>query len=73
MQTVPLLFGLILGILLSLGSAWIYSMWRARVQSRVRGGEPEIEMRDDVLIGFLAVASFSLGVFLTYLLLSMQF
>jgi hypothetical protein len=72
MQTAPLIFGILIGIVISLGAALIFGLWRSRVSSRARHGEPTIEMRDDLLIGFLVLAAFTLGVFLTYALLNLH-
>jgi hypothetical protein len=72
MQVAPLLFGIFIGVALSLGVVMVYRLWRSHVRSRAQNGEPVIEMRDDVLIGFLVLASFALGVFLTYALLSIH-
>lgn len=63
---------MLIGIVVSLGTALIYGLWRANIRNRARNREPAVEMRDDVLIGFLVLASFALGVFLTYALLSLH-
>ncbi len=72
MQIMPLLLGILIGCVVSLGSGSIYSLRRKHQQNRHRKGDPAIEMRDDVLIGFLVLASFAMGVFLTYALLSIH-
>jgi hypothetical protein len=70
MQLTAMLFGILIGIFLSLGTALAYGLWRSHVHRRAQNGEPVVEMRDEVLIGFLVLASFALGVFLTYVLLN---
>ena len=72
MQMTTMLFGVLIGIVMSLGTALIFGLWRSQVRSRAQNREPLVEMRDDVLIGFLVLASFALGVFLTYALLSIH-
>jgi hypothetical protein len=66
-QVVPLLLGVLVGLLLSL-VAW--GFFRSR---RHRVGDALMEGRGDVLVGFLILAAFALGVFLIYVLIGPGF
>jgi hypothetical protein len=70
MQLVSLLIGILIGCIISLGLMLVYFRWHTDLIDLLRNGDPMVGMRDDLLIGFLALASFALGVFLTYALLS---
>jgi predicted outer membrane lipoprotein len=67
-----IIFGVIIGILISLASSLVFIMWREHVSSQARKIESVIKINDEVLIGFLVLAAFALGVFLSYALLSMH-
>ena len=63
MQAIPLLLGALVGLLVGL-VAW--GFLRARSH---RAGAAMTRPRDEALLGLLVLASFALGVFVTYLLL----
>lgn len=67
-----LVYGMVIGILLSLGAGVVWSWLRRRGSDRTGDIEPAIRMRDDLLVIFLTLAAFGLGVFLTYALLSIR-
>lgn len=67
-----IVYGIVIGILLSLGAGLLWSWLRRRGTGPSAGGEPTIGMRDDLLIIFLTLAAFGLGAFLTYMLLSIR-
>lgn len=62
-QVIPLLIGIVVGILLSV-IAW--SVTKARRQTT---GDTTIDLQAQVLLWLLLVAVFSAGVFIAYLLL----
>jgi len=66
-QVVPLLLGVLVGLLLSL-VAW--GFFRSR---RHKMSDALMEARGDVLVGFLVLAAFALGVFLIYILIGPGF
>jgi hypothetical protein len=66
-RVIPLLLSLLVGLLLGL-IAW--GLWRAT--SHESGGAL-MGTRDDLLLGLLLLAGFAIGVFLTYILLSISF
>ncbi len=62
-QGVPLVLGILVGLVLSLV---VCMFWRTR---KAASNAEMTAIRDDLLIGLLALACFALGVFLTYALL----
>ncbi len=62
-QGVPLLLGILIGLVLSLV---VCMFWRTR---KAVSDAEMTAIRDDILIGLFALACFALGVFLTYALL----
>jgi hypothetical protein len=72
METLLIILGVIIGILVSLASSLVFITWRKHVSSQARKIDPVIKINDEVLIGFLVLAAFALGVFVTYALLSMH-
>jgi hypothetical protein len=63
---IPLLLSLLVGLLLGL-IAW--GLWRAAKQ---KSGIALMGTRDDLLLGLLVLAGFAMGVFMTYVLLSLR-
>jgi len=63
MQTIPVLLAILLGLLFAL-LAWGF----LRMQNHKAGAIP-IEASDGVLTGLLVLATFALGVFLTYMVI----
>ena len=64
MQAIPVLLAILVGLLFGL-LAWGF----LRIQSH-KAAEIPIGARDDVLTGLLVLAAFALGVFLTYMVIS---
>jgi hypothetical protein len=65
MHAVPLLLSLLVGMALGL-VAW--GLMRGRHQGR---GDALMQTPDGMLLGLLALAAFAMGVFLTYLVLTL--
>jgi hypothetical protein len=63
MQSVPLILSVLVGLLLGLVTWGFF-----RIRRQESEGSP-LEPRDDVLLGLLALAAFSLGSFVTYIVL----
>ncbi len=63
---IPLLLIILVGLLLGL-VAWGFLRVRGRGD-----GDALMMLRDDVLLGLLALAAFTLGVFLAYILLGLN-
>jgi hypothetical protein len=63
MHTVPLLLSILVGLLLGLATWGFLRIW----SHKAAGGL--VDTRDEVLFGMLAFAVFSLGAFVTYILL----
>jgi hypothetical protein len=62
MSAIPLMISVLTGLLLGLVTWGLLRLRRSRKDA-------PMETDDDVLLGLLALAAFSLGAFLTYLLL----
>ncbi len=67
-----IVYGMVIGILLSLGAGLLWSWLRRRRTGRSMDGEPAVGQHEDLLIIFLTLAAFGLGAFLTYVLLSIR-
>ena len=65
MPAIPLLLGILVGLLLGL-LTWGWSRVRHHVT-----GDLAMESRDDVLVSLLLLAAFACGAFATYLLLKL--
>lgn len=65
-HAVPLLLSLLVGLLIGL-VGWGFLRSQSHEASDILMGT-----RDDVILGLLVLAAFALGVFLTYLLLSLN-
>ncbi len=63
MHTVPLLLSILVGLLLGLVTWGFLRIHRQAADDSI------VETRDDILFGLLALAAFSLGAFITYVLL----
>jgi hypothetical protein len=63
---IPLLLSLLVGLLLGL-IAW--GLWQTAKQ---KSGVALMGTRDDLLLGLLLLAGFAMGVFMTYVLLSLR-
>jgi hypothetical protein len=63
MHTVPLLLSILVGLLLGLVTWGFF-----RIRRHITDGD-QVETRDDILLGLLAFAVFSVGAFITYILL----
>lgn len=72
MQSTPLLFGIIIGITLSLIVVILLGVLRSRTMDQAKGTGFMVDMRDELLIGLLVLSAFGLGAFLTYILLSLR-
>jgi hypothetical protein len=64
MQAIPVLLAILVGLLFGL-LTWGFLRVRGR-----EAGDASIGIRDDVLLGLLVLAAFSLGVFLTYMVVA---
>jgi hypothetical protein len=62
-NTIPFLLSILVGFLLGLVTVGVLRLRRHPADDASAG------IPDDVLVGFLALAAFALGVFLTYVLL----